>query len=83
MGRKDTMPPTKTPQRPKDEHGAATALALCAKNLEEIRRWYRGATYAGHDAGHVVMSELILGHVATAMQMGIEGKEWAPPQHSP
>lgn len=77
------MPPTKSPQKPKTEATAADALVLFAQNLEEIRRWYRGATYAGREMGHVVLNELILANVSCALELALQGKRWEAPQTSP
>ncbi len=77
------MPPVKQPPKPKDAGNASAALVLFAQNLEEIRRWYRGATYAGREMGHVVMNELVLANVAHALDLALQGKRWEAPAHSP
>lgn len=77
------MPPVKTPVKPKDNAGAASALVLFAKNLEEIRRWYRNASGNGRELGHIVMNELILANVSTALDLALQGKQWEAPTHSP
>lgn len=77
------MPPKKTPPKPKTEQDAAVALVLFAKNLDEILRWYRGATYAGREFGHVVQTELVLSNVTLALSMALEGKSWQAPAHAP
>jgi hypothetical protein len=79
------MPAVKPAPKPKDTSAAAlsAALVLFSQNLEEIRRWYRGATYAGHQVGHVVMGELILAHVTTALAMALRGEHWSAPDSSP
>lgn len=76
-----TMPPKKTPPTPKDGKEAGQALALFAKNIEEVRRWYRGASYSGREIPHVVMSELIFGHISLALSLALEGKSWSPPEN--
>lgn len=76
------MPPTKEPKQP-SAGSAEAVLTLFAKNLEEIRRWYRGARSPGAEVGHVVMTELVLANVADALSKAIEGKAWEAPAHSP
>lgn len=75
------MPPLKKITAP--AVSAEQSLALFARNLESIRRWYRGATYAGREMGHVVLNELILANVATALSLAMEGKEWVAPMEQP
>lgn len=77
------MPPIKTPAKPKTPDATAAALVLFAKNLEEVRRWYRGATESGRELPHIVMSELILGHVSQALALALQGVSWEPPAHNP
>lgn len=77
-----SMPPTKQPPKPKGE-AAGAALALFAQNLEEIRRWYRGASGVGVEMGHIVLNELILANVSTALALALEGKRWEKPTHNP
>lgn len=76
------MPPAKTPPKPK-ANGAEEALVMFTKNLEEMRRWYRGASYAGREAGHIVMNEMVLANVSTALALALEGKCWSPPADNP
>jgi len=77
------MPPTKSPPKPKTESAASAALSLFAQNLEEIRRWYRGASDAGREVGHVVMNELVLANVATALDLALKGQRWEKPTYNP
>ncbi len=83
------MPPTKkTPkptELPKDSTAPSTAdvFVLFAKNLEEIRRWYRGASDSGHPMGHVVLNEIVLANVSTALQLAMRGKAWEKPVGNP
>jgi hypothetical protein len=58
------------------------ALVAFAQNLEEIRRWYRNASAPGHEVGHIVMNELVLSNVSTALDMALQGKRWEAPKHS-
>lgn len=82
------MPPTKDykplpkPKNAKDD-SAAIALVLFAKNLEEIRRWYRGASGDGHQFGHLVMNEIVLTNVSAALELALKGEQWSPPPHNP
>lgn len=77
-------PPTKKSQpKPKDDNAAAAVLVLFAQNLEEMRRWYRGSSTAGHDMGHIVMLELALSHQSTALELALKGKRWESPTPSP
>lgn len=79
------MPPTKTLPKPKNtkDQTAADALVLFAKNLEEIRRWYRGGAGTGHALGHIVMNEIVLTNVSTALEMAMKGEQWNAPAHNP
>lgn len=77
------MPPTKAPPKPKTDVSSGAALALFAQNLEEIRRWYRGAADAGREMGHVVLNELVLANVSTALELALQGKRWEKPPHNP
>lgn len=76
------MPPVKTPRKPKDDDSSAAALVIFAQNLEEIRRWYRGATYPGHEVGHVVLQEMVIDKVSTALVLALQGKRWEAPLNS-
>lgn len=81
------MPPTKKLPAPKEskseEPTAGAALVLFAKNLEEIRRWYRGSKDSGQSFGHVVITELLLTHVSTALELAMKGQAWEKPTASP
>ena len=77
------MPPTKSPKKPSTEREAASALVLFAQNLEEIRRWYRRASDAGREMGHIVLNEMILANVSHALSLALEGKRWEAPKESP
>jgi hypothetical protein len=70
------MPPTKSAQKPPEP---ADALVLFAKNLEEMRRWYRRRD-SGHSHGVNVEAEIILGDVANALTLACQGKGWTPPE---
>ncbi len=76
------MPPVKQPPKPKDSK-TADEFGLFIVNLEEINRWYRGATYSGREMGHVVMCELIQSNVAHAARLAREGKRWVAPTTLP
>jgi hypothetical protein len=56
---------------------------LYAKNLDEVRRWYRNATNAGREMKHIVLCEMIFSHAANALALALQGKQWSPPQHLP
>lgn len=75
------MPPKKTPPTPKDAKEVGQVLVLYAKNLEEVKRWYRGASNPGRDMPHIVLIELMLGHVVLALTLALEGKSWSPPEN--
>ncbi len=77
------MPPKRLPPKPKTESEAGAALALFAQNLEEIRRWYRGASDAGREVGHIVLNELILANVSSALDLALQGKRWEKPANAP
>jgi hypothetical protein len=77
------MPPKKSAPKPATESASAAALVLFAQNMEEIRRWYRGASDPGRDLGHIVISELIVTHVSTALDMALRGERWQCPKQSP
>jgi hypothetical protein len=92
-------PPAKAPTKttaPRDETdddspeamlGTAPAFpgwpTLYAKNVEEVRRWYRNATSAGREVKHIVLCEMIFGHLSKALSMALQGKQWSPPAHLP
>lgn len=75
------MPPVKTP-KPKPERDATAILVLTTQNLDEMRRWYRGATYPGHEVGHVIAQEMALDKVLTALTYAIEGRRWEAPANT-
>lgn len=56
---------------------------LFAKNLEEIRRWYRRTNEPGQVIGHHISIQFVLGYVIEAWTNAIEGKQWSPPRPTP
>lgn len=77
------MPPIKRSPKPKTKADASHALALFAQNLEEIRRWYRGARDTGREMGHIVLGELMLSNVSCALDLALQGKRWEKPVEGP
>ncbi len=82
MTSRSPMPPTKHPKQ-KPDLVQTRINELFAKNLEEIRRWYRGASGPGGELGHHVLTELILGYTLEAFTLALEGKAWNPPRSTP
>lgn len=72
-----TMPPKKTPKKPTDLD-LSEVLALCAKNLDEMERYYRRQP-AGPEIGQFVVMTLCASMAKTALTLAIEGKSWTPP----
>lgn len=56
---------------------------LFAKNLEEIRRWYRRTNEPGQVIGHHISIEFVLGYVLEAWAKAVEGKTWVAPRPTP
>jgi hypothetical protein len=63
--------------------GARATLTLFYKNLEEVKRWYRGSSDAGRELGHIVLAEMFISHVSRALELAMEGKTWSPPEEHP
>lgn len=62
-----------------NEWQASDALTLFQKNLEAMREWYRQQPGRGVDTGHLVLLELCLADVISALSAAMEGKPWQPP----
>lgn len=73
------MPPIRTPPKPK-KGDEAQILVLFAKNLEEVRRHFRGARTPGNEHGINVVTEHVLSYVSEALSLAMEGKSWGPPK---
>lgn len=54
-------------------------LPLFQKNLEAMREYYRLKPGRGVEMGHLVLLELCITDVLSALTAAMEGKPWEPP----
>lgn len=62
---------------------AAEVLALYAKNLDEIRRWFRNSSTPGIERGHVVLGEMFFTLSTEALAFALKGESWSPGNRLP
>ena len=62
---------------------AEETLALFFENIARQRAWYRRQKHPGQEMGHIVLGEMMLSLVETAMECAMAGKRWEEPAESP
>ena len=81
------MPKTAETTEPKTAKAkkvdALEVLALYARNMDEIRRWFRNSTTPGLQRGHIVLGEYYLALALEALTLALEGKAWEPGNRQP
>jgi hypothetical protein len=75
--------PSPTPpapsKAPKKKPTPEQVLALFHSNLQAVRAWYGAEKSPGREIGHIMLLELALADVGTALEYAMRGENWVHP----
>lgn len=72
------QPPT-PPKASKKKPTPEQVLALFHSNLQAVREWYRAEPNTGQTLGHIMLLEMALADVASALEHAMRGENWVHP----